>query len=86
MDRYIPIHAGEHSGELGTFHPLVIHFDTDGLLHLKQQDPEKFQFLNESLVPAVVKYLSQTFKVRETQLNRVSVDTCGKVKVKDSLK
>jgi hypothetical protein len=42
--------------------------------------------LNNKLVPALVRHLSQTFKVREIQENRVSVDTCGKVKVMESLK
>ena len=44
VDRFIPIHAGEHGAELGSFHPMVIHYDTDALLGLKTSDPKQFEF------------------------------------------
>ena len=65
MDRFIPVHAGEHSAVLGDFHPMLIHYDTDSLKSLKTSNPNQFNFLNNKLVPAVVRHLSATFRVRE---------------------
>lgn len=39
MDRFVPIHAGEHANALGEFHPLLIHYDTSQLENLKKADP-----------------------------------------------
>jgi hypothetical protein len=73
MDRHIPL----HKNGLGDFHPLKIHYDTEGLNWIKNERPKMYTFMNDILVPAVVKHLSDTFRVRELQTTRISVDTCS---------
>ena len=65
MDRFIPIHAGEHAEALVDFHPMLIHYDTSALDGLKLSNPDQYDFLNNKLVPALIRHLSDTFRVRE---------------------
>ena len=86
MDRLIPIHMGEHGQSIVPFHPLLIHYDTSNLEHIKNENSEMYTFMNTKLIPAVVKHMSDTFKVREVQLNRVSVDKCSEQPIPANLK
>ena len=85
MDRHIPIHHGaKHM--LGNFHPLKIHADTAGLKWIEKDDPKMYNFMMDTLIPAVTKHMSDTFRVRETQSNKIAVDTCSQQKVPYYLK
>jgi len=86
MDRLVPIHMGEHGQAIGNFHPLVIHYDTSDLEHIKKENPNMFTFMNTKLIPAVVKHMSDTFNVREVQLNKVNVDKCFNQPIPANLK
>ena len=85
MDRIVPIHHGaKHT--LGTFHPIKIHADTEGLNWLKSDQPKMYTWMMDTLIPAVTKHMSDTFRVTEVQNTKVAVDTCSQLTVKSHLK
>jgi Leishmanolysin len=86
MDRIVPIHSANHNNGLGEFHPLKIHADVQGIQHLKGSNPKMYSFMLDTLIPACVKHMSDTFRVREQQQTAVTVGKCVDLPVPEVMK
>ena len=94
MEKFIPRHYGAKH-DLGAYHPIKIHADTQELVKqyyaIDANNDSinlrgKIYFMVKTLIPAVVKHMSDTFRVRESPKTRITQATCQQATVPANLK
>jgi len=80
LDQHIPLDK-QKNHKLTSWHNLKIVADTSGIDYFKSKNPVMYKFMVETLIPSIVKHMSDTFKVREEQQVKVDEAECVEAKV-----